>query len=116
MEVSDLLHSWGSWSRKGQDNLGYPRINTIAKFANGTGFVDKSFEGNDAPEITIVDNAVRALSLRHPPEGEIIKMTYVHRMPVGRIAKALNIGRGQVREKSKFAHGWVESFLIGVVS
>jgi len=116
MEVNDLLLSWGSWARKGQDNLGYSSINTIAKFSSGAGFVDRAFEGNDAPEIAIVDNAISALSRMHPNEGEIIKMTYVHRMPVSRIAKALNVGRGQVREKSKFALGWIESFLISVVT
>lgn len=116
MEVSDLLRSWGSWARKGQDNLGFSTINTIAKFASGTGFVDRAFEGNDAPEIAIVDSAVSALSQMHPSEGEVIKMTYVHRMPVSRIAKALNIGRGQVREKHKFALGWIESFLIGLIT
>lgn len=116
MLVNDLLHSWGSWARKGHDNLGYPSINTIAKFSRGTGFIGRGYEGNDAPEIAIVDNAINALSKMHPSEGEIIKMTYIHRMPVSRMAKALDIGRGQVREKSKFAHGWIESFLIGVVS
>lgn len=116
MQVNDLLHSWGTWARKGHDNLGYPSISTIAKFSEGAGFVDRAYEGNDAPEIAIVDNAVNALSKMHPSEGEIIKMTYVHRMPVSRMAKALDIGRGQVREKSKFAHGWIESFLVVCVT
>lgn len=116
MEVSNLLHSWGAWARKGHDHLGYPSVNTIAKFSSGTGFIDKAYEGNDAPEIQIIDNAVNALSRTHPNAGEIVKMTYVHRMPVSRIAKALDIGRGQVREKSKFALGWIESFVICGVS
>ena len=80
MQVNDLLHSWGTWARKGHDNLGYPSISTIAKFSKVQVLLTALTKAMML--VAIVDNAVNALSKMHPSEGEIIKMTYVHRMPV----------------------------------
>lgn len=108
-QIEDALYGWGDWARQDK-SIGYPKVSAIHRFR-----VDGGQSGQGAAPVIseesfseVVDSAVGRLSMRHPLEGEIVKLTYVHKMNASRVGSALKIGRGQVRERLKYAHGWLE--------
>lgn len=109
-QIEDLLYGWGDWARA-DASIGYPSHSTISRFGTDAG---QSGSGVKTAMISVhdkTDQAVARLSRRHPLEGEIVKLTYLHRMNASRVGSALKIGRGQVRERLKYSHGWLEVFL-----
>lgn len=108
-QIEDLLYGWGDWARD-DAGLGYPKVSTIHRFRIGGGQsgVGPQIGGDSYPLAEKIDQFVSKLSRVHPLEGEIVKLTYVHKMNAGRVGSALKIGRGQVRERLKYAHGWLE--------
>ena len=111
-QIEDALFGWGDWARD-DAGLGYPKVSTIHRFRvdGGQSGVGLRINGDHYPLAEKVDSAVGRLSRVHPLEGEIVKLTYVHKMNAGRVGSALKIGRGQVRERLKYSHGWLEVFV-----
>lgn len=109
-QIEDLLYGWGDWARD-DAGLGYPKVSTIHRFRidGGQSGVGLQIGGDAYPLAEKIDHVVSKLSRVHPLEGEIVKLTYVHKMNAGRVGSALKIGRGQVRERLKYSHGWLEA-------
>ena len=107
--IEDALFAWGDWARHDL-SIGYPKTSSIYRFQVEQGSSAQGqvidFESSILEEK--VDSLVGQLSRSHRIEAEIVKLTYVHRYNAARVGSALKIGRGQVRERLKFSHGWLE--------
>ena len=126
-EVRKLLRSWGDWSNKDKDNLGYGEpMDAIMRGApeackEDNSLASKRYDHADFisdDEALIVDRIVRRLLAVHPVEGKCLKLKYVNRLDADAIAKGYltrqsdkNVGKYKAAQYLATAEGFISGYI-----